>query len=205
MNSAIAICGDSGSGKTTMSLFLCQQLKNCTILECDRYHKWERGDYHWRYFTQLDPSANEIDLMKSDVKRLKDGFSIQRKDYDHSKGKFTEPKLIEPNEHILVVGLHSIKADVDLKIFIDTQKDLKYLWKINRDFKERGHSIEAIIENIKNREVDFQNYILPQKRRADIIVTHFWDKKQKQRIEIVKENTLSKRIARILNEQVHTD
>lgn len=155
MNTVIAICGDSGSGKTTLSNFLCEHLVNCVVLECDRYHRWERGDFHWKYLSPLNILSNDTDSMIKDVELLKRGEAVKQRDYDHSNGKFTEPELIEPQDYILVVGLHSIKVNADVNIFLDTQQDLKYIWKINRDFKERGHSVDSIIDSIKNREIDF--------------------------------------------------
>lgn len=165
----ILICGDSGSGKTTLS-----KLFNLPILECDRYHKWERGDYHWKYYTHLNPQANHVDLMASHADTLRKGGIVNYRNYSHSSGKFTDPQQLPSGNDIVLCGLHTFYAE-GIKIFVDTDSDLKKLWKINRDFKERGHSVETIMQSITSREKDFENYIASQKKSADYVVCHKWD------------------------------
>jgi phosphoribulokinase len=202
MNNVIAICGDSGSGKTTLAAQLLSRINHSMVLECDRYHRWERSDYHWKYYTPLNPLANHLDLMVSDVEQLRNGKEIFQRDYDHTLGTFTETQAISPEKTIIVSGLHTLHISADVKIFIDTEKNLKYLWKLERDFKYRGYQIDDIMAKIKSREIEFQNYILPQKEVADIILTYFWDKKQTQSVQIVNDNESSQKIVRILNESV---
>jgi phosphoribulokinase len=107
MSKVIAICGDSGSGKTTFSKHLKDTNKNSVILDCDRYHKWERSSHWWKSYTPLNPYSNNLDDMIEDVILLKSRFSISRPDYDHKTGKFTEPEIIEPADVIILCGIHS--------------------------------------------------------------------------------------------------
>lgn len=175
----IAITGDSGSGKTTISNILKELFNNGFVLECDRYHKWDRNDENWKKYTHLDPNANYITKMKKDVFDLKIGNNICQIDYDHINGKFTDNKLIESKENIIVCGLHSLylpKEILNLKIYMDTDNNLRIPWKIKRDLKKRNYSIDNIIEQIKNRENDFKIYIYPQKKEADIIICLFTNK-----------------------------
>ena len=199
-NRVIAICGDSGSGKTTLSKLLEGKLGNCTILECDRYHKWERGSYHYRYLTPLHPRANEIEMMISDVERLRRGETVHRRDYNHSDGKFTDPESIEPKDNIIVSGLHTLKVDYDISIYVDTEKNLKYVWKINRDFKERGYDVDDIIKKVKDRQIEFNNHILPQKYKSDIIVKYYWDKQIKKQIIVNNKVDITKQILEAISE-----
>jgi uridine kinase len=115
--------------------------------------------------------------MNEDVFNLKIGNEIYQVDYDHHTGKFTDKQLINPTNNLIVCGLHSLYGDNDsvynLKIYMDTDDNLKKKWKINRDVKERGYSIEKVLENIKKREKDFNDFILPQKENADVIVKFF--------------------------------
>jgi uridine kinase len=173
-----AICGDSGSGKSTLSKYLKDSYIDSFTLECDRYHKWERGDENWSNYTHLNPNANFIQKMKEDVFNLKVGKEIYQVDYDHSTGKFTEKQQIDPSNNLIVCGLHTIYDEninslYDVKIFMDPQKELKYKWKIIRDVKERGYDIKKVLESIKKRESDYKNFILPQKENADIVVNFF--------------------------------
>jgi len=171
------ICGDSGSGKTTLGNVLKQFFSNSFMLECDRYHKWERGSEKWDTLTHLNPEANYIAKMNEDIFNLKIGNSIYQVDYDHQTGKFTQEELIEPCENTIVCGLHSLYTQneqlYDLKIYIDTGEDLKKEWKIKRDSKERGHSIEYINKQIDKRKEDYINYIYPQREKSDLIINFF--------------------------------
>jgi len=173
MRKVLAICGDSGSGKSTMATVLSSYLNNSTIVECDRYHKWERYDTHWKEFTHLNPYANHISLMTKDLKSLKQGNDIFRRDYDHTTGKFTEDRKIESSENIILCGLHTFYCDTELynlKIYMDTEEDLKIQWKIARDTSKRGYSMKRIKQQIATRKYDYQKFLHPFAEDADIIV-----------------------------------
>ena len=151
---------------------------NSFVMECDRYHKWERGDTNWNSYTHLNPEANYITKMTKDVFDLKLGNSIYQIDYDHETGKFTDKKCIESKDNIIVCGLHSLylpKDIVNLKIYMDTDDNLRIPWKIKRDITKRGYTVEKIIQQIKYREDDFKKYIYPQKANADIVINFYTD------------------------------
>tara|TARA_R110000796_G_scaffold252331_1_gene386115 strand:- start:268 stop:1083 length:816 start_codon:yes stop_codon:yes gene_type:complete len=183
-----AICGDSGSGKTTMASVLASYLKDSTVVECDRYHKWERGDAHWDTYTHLNLEANHIDQMIEDVNNLKLGLDIYRKDYDHATGKFTEDKKIKASENIVVCGLHTFYCDkevFDLKIFMDTDEELKTQWKIFRDTSKRGYSPKKVKEQIVRRKTDYSKYLQPLIKDADLVV-NFCNEKNTSHVDSVK-------------------
>ena len=176
----IAIAGDSGSGKTTLLNELTDLFdKNSYLkLETDRYHKWERGDQNYLQFTHLNPIANNLDKMNYDVYNLKIGNEIYTVDYDHSTGKFTQIEKIESKNNVILCGLHTIydknvNKIIDLKIFMDTDRALIKKWKIKRDVEERGYSMEKVLNQIKLRENDYNEYIKNQKEYADIIINFF--------------------------------
>jgi uridine kinase len=175
----IAVTGDSGSGKTTITKILKSIFNDSFVLECDRYHKWERNNENWRKYTHLDPSANFITKMNKDVFDLKIGNSIFQIDYDHNSGKFTDRQLIESKENVIVCGLHSLYIQEDilnLKIYMDTDDNLRIPWKIKRDCSKRGYTIEKIYEQILNRQNDYIKYIKIQRDKADIIICLYTDK-----------------------------
>lgn len=202
-----AICGDSGSGKSTLSNILKSYFTDSFMLECDRYHKWERNDNNWSNYTHLNPIANYIEKLKEDVFNLKIGKEVYHVDYNHKTGKFTELKQIDPSNNLIVCGLHTIYDDninfvYDVKIFMDPQKELKHKWKIIRDVKERGYNINNVIESIKIRELDYNRYILPQKSNADIVV-NFFSKNPVDIYDLEKEDEISLRL--ILNKKLNLD
>jgi phosphoribulokinase len=87
-------------------------------------------------------------------------------------------KPISPSNNLIVCGLHSLFNQsennlYDLKIYMDTDDLLKKKWKISRDVKERGYTPDQVLSNIKNRESDIEQFILPQKDNADVIIKFF--------------------------------
>ena len=175
----IAITGDSGSGKTSTSVLLKKMFTHGFVLECDRYHKWERNDDRWKTYTHLNPQANYIAKMKKDVFDLKIGKNVYSVDYDHATGKFKDSNVICSEENIIVCGLHSLYIPdniIDIKIYMDTDDNLRIPWKIKRDIQKRGYSIEKIMEQIDSRKEDFFKFIYPQKDNADIIINFYTDK-----------------------------
>jgi len=173
----IAIAGDSGSGKTTLLNELSELFEKDSYLklETDRYHKWERGNENYLQFTHLNPEANNLEKMSKDVYNLKIGSEIYSVDYDHDTGKFTQEEKIESKNNVILCGLHTlynknVNEIIDLKIFMDTDRELIKKWKIKRDVEERGYSIEKVLKQIKTREMDYEEYIKNQKDNADIII-----------------------------------
>lgn len=176
-----ALTGDSGSGKSTLAKYLRKFFDNSFILECDRYHKWERSSENWKSYTHLNPQANYISKMKQDIFNLSIGNSIYQIDYDHNTGKFTDKKLIESTDNLIVCGLHSLVDKnsnniYDLKIYLDTDEKLKTKWKISRDTSERNQKSEEVLNKIASRKKDYCEYIEPQKNEADVIINFYENK-----------------------------
>ncbi len=178
----IGIGGDSGSGKSTIQKEIQNLLKdNIVVLEGDGDHKWERDDKNWQKYTHLDPKSNLLYQQMSNIVKLKHFEQINRRDYDHSTGKFSAPIKIMPKQFILLSGLHpfylpKMRRVIDLKVYLDPDIKLLKYWKIKRDVSERGYSIVQVLKSIKNREVDTIKYIKPQRNFADVIISFSTDK-----------------------------
>lgn len=177
----IGIAGDSGAGKTRM-LEKIEHLfgsgKDILFIEGDGDHRWARGDDNWERYTALDPQANYLYRQAEDIRKLKDGIYVDRAEYDHDKGILTEKRRVTPKKFIVLSGLHSLylpklRKVLDLKIYMDTDEELRKFWKIQRDVAERGYSKEKIIRQIEERYSDAEKYIYPQRSFADVIVTYF--------------------------------
>ena len=176
----IAISGDSGSGKTTISNKILNLFNKDKVLkfETDRYHEWERGNENYKNYTHLNPYSNKLELMSDDIYNLKLGNEIYQVDYDHLTGKFTKEEKIESKQNIIICGLHTLYLEdlnkiIDIKIFMDTDRELIKEWKINRDIIERKHSKEYILKQMEIRNADYEMYIKSQKDNSDIII-HFY-------------------------------
>jgi uridine kinase len=191
----IAISGDSGSGKTTLSKKILKMFNEEKVLrfETDRYHKWERGDNNYTNYTHLNPYANKLELMTDDVYNLKIGDNIYQVDYDHNTGKFTQKEKIESKDNIIICGLHTLYLEelnkiIDIKIFIDTERELIKEWKLGRDKNERKHTEEHIIKQMESRKEDYYKYISTQKENADLIVNFYKDNDEKLKCNLVINN-----------------
>ncbi len=178
----IGVGGDSGVGKTTVKMSLVNLLgkENIVPIESDGDHKWGRGDQSWDKITHLNPKANYLYRQAQYLKSLKNGSNIERVEYDHATGNFSEPLKVYANDFIIVAGLHPFylpqtRKLIDIKIYLDTQETLRRHWKIRRDVTNRGYSIDQIIAQIEAREEDAQMYIHPQMNYADLVVRFYTD------------------------------
>ena len=177
MNKIIAISGSSGVGKTTISRLISIALPNekTLVFSGDDLHKWERGDNKWQTYTHLNPEANNLLLGYEHLKILKSNNKIIHHSYNHDTGKFDSSGDVYPAKFIVYEGLHAL-YDVRVrdmswvKIFVDTDEDLKKEWKIKRDTQKRGYTKEQVEKTIKRRSADEQKYINIQRKHADVIV-----------------------------------
>ncbi|MCK9351762.1 MAG: hypothetical protein M0P76_03155 [Candidatus Pacebacteria bacterium] len=174
----IGVAGDSGSGKTTFtgSLRGLFGKKNVAIVAGDDMHKWERGNIMWQKFTHLHPKANDLHDDMENALSLKSGDTVYRRHYDHGSGKFTLPLKLESKKMVIFEGLHSfflgqMRETLDLKIFIMPEESLRVGWKLSRDINERGHVRERVLEQIKNRADDSENFIHAQEKYSDITIS----------------------------------
>lgn len=175
-NKIISISGPSGVGKTSIAnLMMCVLGQDSLILSGDDSHKWERGDPHWKRYTHLDPIANNLQNEKAQLLDLKNNKLISRRHYNHNTGRFDKEQVIIPKSNIIYEGLHTLydkelQQLADLKIYVDTDEELKIAWKMKRDLKERGYTENQVINAIRKRTPDEREYILPQRDAADVIV-----------------------------------
>ena len=181
----VGIAGDSGAGKTTLLKAIVDIIgdNKTTTLEGDGDHKWERGDENWNTFTHLNPRANNLNFQMYTLMQLKKGNSVIRSDYDHTNGVFKKGVSYTSNDFIIIAGLHSFylkkaREVIDLKIYLDTEEDLRYYWKSHRDANERDKSFEETNELRKRREPDAQKYIHSQMKYSDLIIRYISDQKR---------------------------
>ncbi|SCW85552.1 Uridine kinase [Paenibacillus tianmuensis] len=178
----IGVGGDSGAGKSTLLSDVTNLLASKSVLhiEGDGDHKWERGNENWKVFTHLNPRANYLHRQSDDLLALKKGESIERVEYDHDTGKFTNPQKVKSSDYIIMAGLHpfylpKMRKLIDLKIYLETDESLRRHWKVLRDTKKRGYSVEKVLEQIETRMPDAQKYIWPQRKFSDLVISYFTD------------------------------
>lgn len=147
-------------------------------IEGDGDHRWERGDSNWNSMTHLNPLANYLYRQAEDLRVLRDNNAVKRADYDHKTGTFTGKKKMAPKPYIVMCGLHSLylpqmRQVLDLKIYLDTEENLRCYWKMERDRDARGHADADVEEEIQKRLEDAEKYIYPQKQYADFVIRYF--------------------------------
>lgn len=183
----IGIAGDSGTGKSLMIVKLEKMLgvKRMLYIEGDGDHKWERKDDNWKKYTHLNPKSNYLYRQAEDIQTLREGSAVKRINYDHETGKFTRLKRIMPKPYIVLCGLHALylpqtRNVLDLKIYMDTDEELRRYWKIKRDTGKRGYSQKEITKQLDERLPDAEKYIYPQKGYADICIKYYDDEISKK-------------------------
>ncbi|KAK9833090.1 hypothetical protein WJX74_006893 [Apatococcus lobatus] len=190
----IGLAADSGCGKSTFM----RRMTSCfggspkppaggnpdsntlisetaTVVCLDDYHSLDRFGRKETGLTALDPKAQDFDTMYEQTQAIKDGKSIDKLIYNHVTGLLDPPEKISPPKMYVIEGLHPFHDErvrnlCDVKIYLDISPEVKFAWKVQRDSKERGHSVESIEASIKARKPDFDAYIDPQKKYADIII-----------------------------------
>ena len=176
MNSIISITGPSGVGKSTISkiISICLGHKDSLIVSGDDSHLWERGDENWKFFTHLNPEANNLSKEYEQINNLKKNRQIERRRYNHSSGKFSEADAVLPRKNIVYEGLHTMYGQLsdlaDISFYVETEKSLSNEWKISRDSIKRGYSIDKVIKTIDSRKNDERKFIVPQKDKCDVVL-----------------------------------
>lgn len=179
----IGIAGGTGSGKTSVSEIILEDLKkfgsNVVLLEQDSYYKANKDlDYEARTKLNYDhPDSIDFKLLIEHIKKLKKGEKIQKPKYDFTTHlRMEESEEIEPEniiivEGILILALAELRDLFDMKIFVDTDDDIRLLRRIERDMKERGRNFDNIKEQytttVKPMHLEF---VEPSKRYADVII-----------------------------------
>ena len=176
----IGIAGGTGSGKTTLTLRLKERFgEDVSILYHDNYYK--RHDdmpYEERCKLNYDhPDAFDTDLMIRDIQALRRGESVQCPVYDytiHNRSDKTvevQPTKVIISEGILIFENPQLRDLMDIKIFVDTDADVRILRRILRDVKERGRSLDSVVDQyLTTVKPMHEQFVEPSKRCSDIIV-----------------------------------
>ena len=171
----IGIAGGTGSGKTTLVENLKEQFgADISVLPHDNYYAAHHDmSLEERQTLNYDhPAAFDTDRMIQDLEDLKAGKTVQCPVYDYAIHDRTEATLtLAPNKVILVEGIlifenKALRDLMDIKIFVDTDADVRILRRILRDVKERGRTLEYLT-TVKPMH---EQFVEPSKRYADVIV-----------------------------------
>ena len=176
----IGIAGGSASGKTTVVRKLRERFTGqIQVLGHDNYYR-AHDDMPFAQRCQLNydhPDAFETELLVHHIEELRAGRSIEHPTYDyteHNRAKETihmEPMPVIIVEGILVLENEELRDRMDLKIFVDTDAEERLIRRILRDTRERGRSVESVLNQYKDTVKPMhEKYIEPSKEYADVII-----------------------------------
>ncbi|MCZ8522722.1 MULTISPECIES: uridine kinase [Paenibacillus] len=178
----IGIAGGTGSGKTTVARSVIDRLgsKKVTFISQDNYYKdhshlplEERETINYDH-----PLAFDNALMLANLKSLKQGDTVYAPVYDFANhARFTDKTVeLKPNKIVIIEGLHVLSDEhlreiLDIKVFVDTDPDVRILRRVLRDINERGRSIQSVYDQyLGTVKPMHEAFIEPSKKYADLII-----------------------------------
>jgi uridine kinase len=177
----IGVAGGSGSGKTTVVRRIIDSigLDQVAVLDHDRYYR-DRNDLRLEERAALNydhPDALETDLLVRHVHELQAGRAVQVPSYDFTRhARLASSDTVHPRRALIVEGIliftdPALRALMDIKVFVDTDADTRFIRRLQRDVAQRGRTMESVIEQyqstVKPMHFDF---VEPSKRFADLIL-----------------------------------
>ncbi|MGG0716389.1 uridine kinase [Robertmurraya massiliosenegalensis] len=177
----IGVTGGSGSGKTSVTRAIYNRFKGHSILmiEQDSYYKDQSHlPFEERLKTNYDhPLAFDNDLLFEHIQLLQNNHSIEKPVYDYALHTRSEEVIVvEPRDVIILEGIlvledERLRSIMDIKLFVDTDADIRIIRRLSRDIKERGRTLDSVIDQYVNVVRPMHNqFIEPTKRYADIII-----------------------------------
>lgn len=176
----IGIAGGTGSGKTTLTKQIARRFgEHVTVIRHDNYYRSHSDlTYEQRAALNFDcPEAFETELLIEHLEQLRKGIAIDSPLYDYTiHNRSTKTEHILPTKVIIVEGI-LIFADVtlcelmDIKLFVDTDADVRILRRIRRDVRDRGRSLDSVIQQyLQTVKPMHEQYVEPSRKNADLII-----------------------------------
>ena len=177
----IGVAGGSGSGKTTVVRRIVESIGDdqVTVVEHDRYYR-DRNDLRLEERAALNydhPDSLETDLLVRHVEALRAGETVNVPVYDFARhARKPDTRQVSPRRAIIVEGIliytdAALRRLMDVKVFVDTDDDTRFIRRLQRDISERGRTVQSVIEQylgtVKPMHLEF---VEPSKRYADIII-----------------------------------
>ena len=175
----IGIAGGTGSGKTTLTEHLAAHFgANISVVHHDNYYKRQNVPFAERCKQNYDhPDAFDTDLMVQQLRELKDGHAIRCPVYSYSDHNRTdETVLIQPAPVIIVEGIlifqdPRLRELMDIRIFVETDADVRILRRALRDVEERGRSMQSVVQQyLTTVKPMHEQFVEPTRKYTDIVV-----------------------------------
>jgi len=176
----IGIAGGTGAGKTTVARLITENVgDDVTRIPLDNYYEdLSHLDFDEREDVNYDhPSAFEWELIREQVSTLLEGQPIEMPTYDfEAHNRTDEPEMVEPTDVIIVEGIFALYDEeinemLDLRLYVETDADVRILRRIQRDVIDRGRGLEGVIDQyLSTVKPMHEQFVEPTKRHADLIV-----------------------------------
>lgn len=176
----IGIAGGSGSGKTTLMKNLIARFgDNVSVLSHDNYYRrHDELPYEQRCKLNYDhPDAFDTEMMIDHLRQLKQGRPIACPTYDYTIHNRAEAVImVQPRKVILVEGIlifenKALCDEMDIKIYVDTDADVRLIRRIKRDVAKRGRSLESVLNQyLETVKPMHEQFVEPSKKNADLVV-----------------------------------
>jgi uridine kinase len=177
----IGISGGTGSGKTTVANRILESVSASEVvfLQQDSYYRNINDlPLDYRNIANFDhPDALDNDLLVNHVRRLKAGESVELPVYDFKTStRLNETRHVESKPIVIVEGIlifvdPRLLEQMDIKVFVDTPDDIRFIRRLRRDLAERGRTVESVIEQyIGTVRPMHMQFVEPSKRHADVII-----------------------------------
>jgi uridine kinase len=179
----IGIAGGTASGKTTVARRVVERLAGHPVafLDQDAYYR-DLGDMpleERKGFNFDHPDAFDVELLVAHLHGLQTGRAIDKPVYSFTEYTRTRDTVrVQPGdaivlEGILVLALEQVRRELDVKVFVDSDADVRVIRRLSRDIKERGRDFDAVIEQyFRTVRPMHYGFVEPSKRYADIIIPH---------------------------------
>jgi uridine kinase len=177
----LGIAGGTGSGKTTVARAIIERVgaNHIAYLEHDAYYR-DLGHLPLEARREVNfdhPDAFDTDLLVEHVRALREGKAVDKPLYSYTESvRLTETERVEPRplivvEGILVLDHRPLRNEMDVKIFVDTDDDIRLMRRLRRDVKERGRSVEHILGQYEATVRPMHlAFVLPSRRQADVVI-----------------------------------
>lgn len=177
----IGVAGGTGSGKTTVARRVAESLAGAQVafLDMDAYYR----DHHLLSHDELrrlnwdHPDAFDLELLAAHLEQLADGNAIDKPVYDFvSHRRKPAPERVEPSDVIVIDGIlllvdARIREHLDIKVFVDTDADIRLIRRIRRDMAVRGRPLEEILDQyLTTVQPMHLQFVEPSKRYADLVI-----------------------------------
>jgi uridine kinase len=177
----IGICGGTGSGKTTVANRILESVSKDEVvfLQQDSYYlNLDQMPLDYRRIANFDhPEAIDNDLLVEHVRALKRGEAVELPVYDfRTHTRLAETLHMEPRPIIIVEGIlifadKRLLDEMDIKVYVDTPDDIRFIRRLRRDIAERGRTVESVIEQyVETVRPMHTQFVEPSKRFADVII-----------------------------------